>query len=109
RNDESLMLSAYLVHLSVVTAWLSQHGQAISLCIPGSAAGAVYVAFAAPVERVFALPGARIHILPEPAVRQILGVPQQQPPDAPEALLSTGVIDAFVDPRLNSFAAATAG
>jgi len=108
RYDEILMLSAYLVHLSLVAAWLGQHGHSVSLCIPGDAAGAVYVAFAAPVERVSALPTARIRILPEAAVRQIVRTQEQQPSD-PEALVRTGVIDAFLDPRMGDHAAASAG
>ena len=108
RRDETLMLSAYLVHLSLVAASLGQHGHSLSLCIPGSAAGAVYVAFAAPVERVSALPTARIRILPEAAVRQILRA-QEPPASDPEALVRTGVIDAFLDPRPDHYAAARAG
>lgn len=108
RYDETLMLSAYLVHLSLVAAWLGQHGHSVSLCIPGAAAGAVYVAFAAPVERVSALPIARIRILPEAAVRQILRTQEQQPSD-PEELVRTGVIDAFLDVRMDGHAAANAG
>lgn len=108
RQDEILMLSAYLVHLSLVAAWLGQRGHSVSLCILGAAAGAVYVAFAAPVERVCALPSARIRILPEAAVRQILRAQEPQPSDS-EALVRTGVIDAFLDPRLENDGAANAG
>ena len=89
-------------------AWLGQCGHSMSLCIPGAAAGAVYVAFAAPVERVSALPSARIRILPEAAVRQILRTRAEQPSD-PEALVHSGVIDAFLDSRPDSYAAAGAG
>jgi hypothetical protein len=104
RRDEASMLSAYLAHLSLAGGWLAQCGHDVSLWIPGAAAGAVYVAFAAPAQRVSALHGARIRILPEAAVRQILGASAEQPVD-PDAWLRTGVIDAFLDRRLEGYAA----
>jgi hypothetical protein len=53
---------------------------------------------------VSALHSARIRILPEAAVRQILGARAEQPVD-PDAWLRTGVIDAFLDRRLEGYAA----
>jgi hypothetical protein len=103
RQEEASMLSAYLTHLSLAGAWLAQCGHEVSLWIPGAAAGAVYVAFASPAKRVSALHSARIRILPEAAVRQILGVNSQQPLE-PNALLRTGVVDAFLDGRLEGYA-----
>lgn len=103
RGDEALMLSAYLTHLSIVSAWLAQCGHQVSLWIPGAAAGAVYVAFAAPAKHVSALRSARVRILPELAVRQILGVSAQQSVDS-NVLVHTGVIDAFLDRRLEGYA-----
>jgi len=103
RRDEASMLSAYLTHLSLVGAWLAQSGHQVSLWIPGAAAGAVYVAFAAPAKHVSALRSARIRILPELAVRQILGSSTEQSADR-DALLYTGVIDAFLDHRLEGYA-----
>jgi hypothetical protein len=105
RRDEASMLSGYLAHLSLAGGWLAQCGHDVSLWIPGAAAGAVYVAFAAPARRVSALHSARIRILPEAAVRQILGAGAEQPVEA-DALLRTGVIDAFLDRRLESYTAA---
>ena len=104
RQDEASMLSAYLTHLSLAGGWLAQCGHELSLWIPGAAAGAVYVAFAAPAKHVSALPSARIRILPEIAVRQILGASTGQPVDS-DALLHTGVVDAFLDRRLEGYAA----
>ena len=104
RRDEASMLSAYLAHLSLAGAWLAQCGHDVSLWIPGAAAGAVYVAFAAPAKRVSALHSARIRILPEAAVRQILGASAERPVDT-DALLRAGVIDAFLDRRLEGYAA----
>jgi hypothetical protein len=104
RRDEALMLSAYLAHLSLVGGWLAQCGHDVSLWIPGAAAGAIYVAFAAPATRVSALYSARIRILPEAAVRQILGASSKRSIDA-DGLLRSGVIDAFLDRRLETYAA----
>jgi Carboxyl transferase domain/Malonate decarboxylase gamma subunit (MdcE) len=104
RRDEASMLSAYLVDLSLAGAWLTQCRHDVSLWIPGAAAGAVYVAFAAPAKRVSALHSARIRILPEAAVRQILGAGSERPVDT-DAWLRTGVIDAFLDRRLEGYAA----
>jgi hypothetical protein len=104
RQDEASMLSAYLTHLSLVAGWLAQCGHQVALWIPGAAAGAVYVAFAAPAKHVSALHSARIRILPEIAVRQILGAVIDQSVDS-DALVRTGVIDAFLDRRLEGYAA----
>jgi len=53
---------------------------------------------------VSALPSARIRILPEIAVRQILGASTGQSVDS-DVLLDTGVVDAFLDRRLEGYAA----
>ena len=103
RHDEAAMLSAYLTHLSLVGAWLAQCGHKVSLWIPGAAAGAVYVAFAAPARHVSALRTARIRILPASAVRQILGASADHSADS-DVLVHTGVIDAFLDRRLEGYA-----
>jgi acetyl-CoA carboxylase beta subunit len=95
-RDEALMLSAYLVHLSVVIAEAAASGQRIELRISGAAAGAVYVAFAAAVTRVVAYPTAHVRILPEAAVRRIVGRQQEQE-GTTDALIAAGVIDAVID------------
>ncbi|HYL17811.1 MAG TPA: biotin-independent malonate decarboxylase subunit gamma, partial [Burkholderiales bacterium] len=95
-RDEALMLSAYLAHLGVVIAEAAAGGQRIELRISGAAAGAVYVAFAAAVTRVAAYPAARVRILPEAAVRTIVG--KQHDGDVTlDALIGAGVIDAVID------------
>ena len=71
--DERVFLSDYIVHLSLTIAHTGQAGPRSVLWLPGAASGASYVAFASPVDRVSALPSARIAILPPRAVRQILG------------------------------------
>lgn len=100
-RDEALMLSAYLVHLSVVIAEAAAGGQRVELRISGAAAGAVYVAFAAAVTRVAAYPSARIRILPEAAVRTIVG--KEHGDEATlDGLIASGVIDAVIDDRPRS-------
>jgi len=96
QRDEALMLSAYLTHLSIVVAELVAGGQRVTMWIIGAAAGAVYVAFAAPSERVLAFHTARIRILPEAAVRQIVGSRIEETSD-PDALIRAGVIDALLE------------
>jgi hypothetical protein len=108
RHDEASMLSAYLTHLSFVGAWLVRCGHQVSLWIPGAAAGAVYVAFAAPAGHVSALHSARIRILPEIAVRQILGASAAQSADS-DVLVDTGVVDGLLDRRLEGYAAVANG
>jgi len=94
--DERVMLSSYLVHLSLVIASLAAAGRRIVLWIPGMASGASYVAFAAPVEQVSVLPAARVEILPAAAVRQILGAEPARPLDI-GAMVEAGVADGLLD------------
>lgn len=103
RRDEALLLSTYLAHLSLVACWVAEQGHDLSSWLPGAAAGAVYVAFAAPAEHVLALKSSRIRILPEVAVRQILGASAEERVDA-SVLLGTRVIDGLLDPRLENYA-----
>ncbi len=102
-TDEQLLLSAYLVHLSLTLAWLRAAGHRIVLWIPGRASGASYVTFAAPVDVVSALPSARIEILPAAAVKQIVKAPQNTAA-GPAALLEAGVADGWLDERLRHYA-----
>ena len=95
-RDERVLLSDYLVHFSTVVDHLSRNGHRCVLWIPGEASGASYVAFAAAVDRVSALPSARIAVLPGRAVEQILGAPVQS---RKEDWFDTGVADALLDAR----------
>jgi acetyl-CoA carboxylase beta subunit len=102
-TDEQLLLSAYLVHLSLTLAWLRSAGHRIVLWIAGRASGASYVTFAAPVDVVSALPSAQIEILPAAAVKQIVKATQNTPA-GPAALLEAGVADGLLDDRLGRYA-----
>ena len=103
RRDEALLLSAYLAHLSLAAGWLAQQGHELSAWLPGAAAGAVYVAFAAPARCVLALRSSRIRILPEVAIRQILGAGITERVDT-DALLDARVIDGLLDVRFEAYA-----
>jgi hypothetical protein len=99
--DERVLLSAYLVHLSLVIATLAGAGRRLVLWIPGAASGASYVAFAAAVEQVSVLPAARVEILPAAAVRQILGAEPTRAVGI-AALIEAGVADGLLDTRLQT-------
>ena len=105
RRDEQLLLSAYITHFALTAAWVAARNHRILLWIPGQAAGAVYVAFAAPAESVSALPSAQLRILPHAAAAQIVRNAPAQSNDA-DTWIRTGVVDALLDSRLASYAAA---
>jgi acetyl-CoA carboxylase beta subunit len=102
RRDEELLLSEYIVHFALTAAWIASRGHRVVLWIPGHAAGAVYVAFAAPAEHVSASPSAQLRILPQAAVTQILRNPKSELSDA-DAWVRTGVTDGLLDSRLSSY------
>jgi acetyl-CoA carboxylase beta subunit len=98
-EDERVLLSDYLVHFSLCVAAAAKVLPRSVLWLPGAASGASYVAFAAPVDHVSALPSARIAILPPAAVRQILG-DQAAASASSQDWIETGVADALLDSRL---------
>ncbi|HEY7760519.1 MAG TPA: carboxyl transferase domain-containing protein [Burkholderiales bacterium] len=95
-EDERVLLADYLVHLSLCGVVRARVAPRTVLWLPGAASGASYVAFAAPVDRVCALPSARIAILPPAAVRQILGNEATTAASAQD-WIQTGVADALLD------------
>jgi hypothetical protein len=95
-ENERVLLADYLVHLSLCGAARARSAPRTVLWLPGAASGASYVAFAAPVDRVCALPAARIAILPPAAVRQILG-DEATTAASPRDWIQTGVADALLD------------
>jgi hypothetical protein len=103
--DEQVLLADYLVHLSLIVSALSRAGHRTALWLPGAAAGAAYVAFAAPVDRVFVLPSARVSILPAMAQQQIIGQ-ILEPAAQVQSVLDAGVADSVLDSRLESYARA---
>lgn len=103
-RDERIILAEYLVHLCLCVSDLSARGHKTTLWIPGGASGAVYVAFAAPVERVSVLSSARVEILGSTAVDRILGRPVAGA-RAVHELVDIGIADAILDARLESYQA----
>jgi hypothetical protein len=101
--DETVLLSEYLVHLSLVIGRLARSGHRVALWLPGAASGAAYVAFASPADRVSVLPSARVSILPAAAQQRIIGEVLEQAIDV-HAVLAAGVADAVLDSRLAAYA-----
>jgi hypothetical protein len=101
--DESVLVSEYLVHLSMVIAQLARSGHRTALWLPGAASGAAYVAFASPAGRVSVLPSARVSILPALAQQRIIGQALGAQTDV-QSVLAAGVADAVLDSRLDAYA-----
>lgn len=72
-DEEKLVLTEYVVDMSVALAAAARRGCAARLTVLGKAGGGVYVALAAPAERVTSVYGADIQVLPASAVATILG------------------------------------
>jgi hypothetical protein len=72
-EDEKVVLSEYIVDMSFALAALGAAGTNVGLTILGQAGGGVYVALAAPAQRVASVYGADIQVLPGAAVAAILG------------------------------------
>jgi len=72
-EEERIVLSEFVVDMSAALQDLARRGTRVLLTIVGRAGGGVYVALAAPAERVSAVHGAQIHVLPGSAVTAILG------------------------------------
>ena len=72
-DDERIVLSEYIVGMSLPIALLAARGTRVELTVVGEAGGGVYVALAGPAARVSAVHGAQIRVLPGSAVAAILG------------------------------------
>jgi hypothetical protein len=72
-EDERAILSEFIVDMAFALAVLRVRGWQVTLTVLGKAGGGVYVALAAPAERVASVHGAEIHVLPIAAVAAILG------------------------------------
>jgi len=72
-EEESLVLSEYVVDMSFALAAAARAGVEVTLTVLGKAGGGVYVALAAPARRVQSVHGADIQVLPGSAVAAILG------------------------------------
>ncbi len=72
-EDERIMLSAYIANLGVALAALAAAGTRIETIVLGRLGGGVYVALAAPTERLSMIYGSEIQLLPGRAIESILG------------------------------------
>ena len=92
-EDEKIVLSEYIVDMSLALDHLARRGTRIGLTIVGQAGGGVYVALAAPAARVASVYGADIQVLPGAAVAAILGETRESTPGF-DAYRDSGVADA---------------
>ncbi|MEQ1880901.1 MAG: biotin-independent malonate decarboxylase subunit gamma [Burkholderiales bacterium] len=92
--DERVGLSDYIAHLALVLSQLRQRGQRVSLQVAGEAAGGIYVALAAPAQRVVALPGCNVQMLPPAAMARIIG--RSGAKADVEDFLRAGVVDTLI-------------
>jgi malonate decarboxylase beta subunit len=72
-EDERAVLTEFIVDMSFALASLAARGTRVGLTVLGKAGGGVYVALAAPAQRVASVHGAEIQVLPGSAVAAILG------------------------------------
>jgi Carboxyl transferase domain len=72
-EDERIVLTEFIVDMSVALALCAARGVQVGLTVLGKAGGGVYVALAAPARRVVSTYGADIQVLPGAAVAAILG------------------------------------
>jgi hypothetical protein len=79
-EDEKVVLSEFIVDMSLALDHLARKGTQVGLTVLGQAGGGVYVALAAPVQRVTSLYGADIQVLPGAAVAAILGESRESVP-----------------------------
>lgn len=72
-EDERAVLTEFIVDMSFALAALAARGTRVGLTVLGKAGGGVYVALAAPAQRIASVYGADIQVLPGSAVAAILG------------------------------------
>jgi acetyl-CoA carboxylase beta subunit len=92
-DEEKRILTEYVVDMAAALAALVRGGTQVGLTVTGRAGGGVYVALAAPVQRVTTVYGAaRIEVLPGAAVAAILGESREEAPTFTE-YRAAGVAD----------------
>jgi acetyl-CoA carboxylase carboxyltransferase component len=94
--DEALMLSAYLSHLAKSILWARDRGVAVSTWIIGEASSGAYVALTAAAQRVLALPGANVRVLPDTAIAEVITPTEHLPPAFAE-WSAIGLVDDVLD------------
>jgi hypothetical protein len=91
-DDERIVLTEYIVDMGFALAALARRGTKVGLTVLGKAGGGVYVALAAPAERVTSVYGSDIQVLPGAAVAAILGKSTESTPTF-EQYLAAAVAD----------------
>lgn len=92
-DEERRVLSEFIVDMGAALASLAAKGTRVGLTVTGRAGGGVYVALAAPAQRVASVYGrARIEVLPGLAVAAILGETRDEAPGFAE-YRAAGVAD----------------
>ena len=79
-EDEKVVLSEFIVDMSLALDHLARQGTQVGLTVLGQAGGGVYVALAAPAQRIASVYGADIQVLPGAAVAAILGESRESVP-----------------------------
>ena len=92
-EDEKVVLSEYIVDMSAAIDHVARGGTPVGLTILGQAGGGVYVALAAPVNRVTSLYEADIQVLPGAAVAAILGEGKKESVPVFDDYRAAGVAD----------------
>ena len=77
-DDERIVLSEFIVGMSIPLAVLAAQGSHVELTVLGEAGGGVYVALAGPANHVSAVHGAKIRVLPGSALTAILGEAKEE-------------------------------
>jgi Malonate decarboxylase gamma subunit (MdcE) len=85
-DDERIVLTEYIVDMGFALSALARRGTQVGLMVLGKAGGGVYVALAAPAQRVTSVYGADIQVLPGAAVAAILGQSTESTPSFQEYL-----------------------
>ncbi len=83
-DEEKLVLTEYVVDMGLALASAGKRAVHVETTVAGEAGGGVYVALAAPAERVSSLHGANIQVLPRTAVAAILGESRESAPSFDE-------------------------
>ena len=97
-EDERVVLSEFIVGMSLALTALRLSGAHVEMTIVDRAGGGVYVALAAPATHVGVVYGSHVQVLPGAAIAAILGDSTPEPDDAALAAeaVAKGVADAQV-------------
>jgi hypothetical protein len=96
REDESVLLSDYLVHLAQTVQWAAKQGIVVSVWILGEASGGGYVTLTAACRSVLALAGADIRVLPTSAIASVIGAAPAQEDHGRGRWLQLGLVDCLL-------------